>query len=144
MLVNGFNPNGNLRINKGVSQPRTSSNQTFQEKFRAGMKNGIDLTNSALRQVTKPIPGSAALSATLSDAAKNLGGSSRLDGGTAGLATATADGDMGALQDAMARKNEDLLAQQMRVSMETTTYTTQSNILKAYFDASRAIGSNIR
>lgn len=146
-LINGISKSGSLRVHTRATQPRSSSNQTFQEQFRSGLKSGIDLTNSALRQVGKPIPGSAALSATLSDAARSLSSGSRLDGslGATNVSTSTAtDGDMGSLQDEMLRNNQDMLEQQMRVSQITTSYSTRSYILKAMFDALKTIGSNIR
>lgn len=142
-INNGFNSNGSLRINTRATQPKTSSNRTFQEQFRSGLKSGIDLTNSALRQVAKPIPGSAALSSTLSDAARSLSGGSKLDN-TSSLSANPIDGDMGSLQDEMLRNNQDMLEQQMRVSQITTSYSTRSYILKAMFDTLKSIGSNIR
>jgi hypothetical protein len=145
MSINSIGSNGSLRIHTRASQPRSSSNETFQEQFRSGIKNGIDLTNSALRQVAKPIPGSAALSASLSDAARNLGGASKLDTSiSANSASSTLDGDPASLQDEMLRNNQDMLEQQMRVSQITTSFSTRSYILKAMFDALKTIGSNIR
>jgi hypothetical protein len=141
--ISGSNSFGSLRIHTRASQPRTSSNHTFQEQFRHGLKSGVDLTNSALRQVAKPIPGSAALSATLSDAARNLSEGNKLDGGLSNGAI-NGDGDMSSLQEDMARNNQELLTQQIRVAYETTTSTTKSNMVKAIFDALKSIGSNIR
>ena len=142
-MLNGLSSNGSMRINTRLAQPKTSSNRTFQEQFRAGLKNGVDVTNSAFRQVAKPIPGSAALSATISDAARNLSGASKLEDLNS-IATAPAgDGDINSLQDEMLRNNQDMLEQQMRVSLMTTTFTTRSNTIKAWFDALRQIGSNI-
>lgn len=141
--INGFSPNGTLRMHTRTSEPRTSSNKTFLESFRSGLGSGIDLTNSALRQVAKPIPGSAALSASISQAALSLNSGSRLDSPAVTTATSI-DGDMGTLQDEMLRNNQDMLEQQMRVSQITTSYSTRSYILKAMFDALKTIGSNIR
>jgi hypothetical protein len=140
--ISPTNSNGSLRLNTRASQMRTSSNQTFQEQFRMGLKNGIDLTNSALRQVAKPIPGSAALSNALSDASRNLSIASRLD--AAPSATSPLDGGINSLQDDMIKNNQDMLEKQMQVSQITTSYSTRSYILKAMFDALKTIGSNIR
>lgn len=143
-FVNGTSSNGSLRVHTRASQPRTSSNQTFQEKFRSGLGSGINLTNSALRQVAKPMPGSAALSATLSDAARNLTGASKLDGSGSAMTNASVDGDMGTLQDEMLRNNQDMLEQQMRVAQITTAYSVKTNTLKAHTDTAKTIISNIR
>lgn len=140
--INGLNNTGSLRINTRSTMPRTSSNTTFQEQFRSGLKSGIDLTNSALKNVAKPIPGSAALSASLSDAARNLSGGSRLDGGIS--SGGALDGDMNSLQDEMFKNNQDMLEQQVRVSQMTTVFNAKSNIIKAMYDALKNIGSNIR
>lgn len=143
-LINGISTNGSMRINTRASQPRTSSNKTFQEQFRSGLKNGIELSNNTLKAVGRPIPGSAALSATLSDAARSLAGASKLDGISTDLANASVDGDINSLQDEMLRNNQDMLEQQLRVSQITTNYSTRSYIMKAMFDALKTIGSNIR
>jgi hypothetical protein len=144
--VNRINSNGSLRIHTRATQPRTSSNRTFQEQFRSGLKDSIDLTSSALKQVAKPILGSAALSATFSDAARNLNVGNKLDSLTSAsaLTSPNLDGDMNSLQDDMVRNNQDMLEQQMRVSQITTSFSTRSYILKAMFDALKTIGSNIR
>lgn len=136
--------NGSLRVHTRASQPRTSSNRSFQDQFRGGLRAGVDLTNSAVRQVLRPIPGSAALSASLSDAAANLGGASRLDGAAAANTNAAIDGDMNSLQDEMVKNNHEMLEQQLKVSQITTSYSTRSYIVKAMFDALKTIGSNIR
>ncbi|HXW53711.1 MAG TPA: hypothetical protein VEL47_06370 [Myxococcota bacterium] len=141
--INRLSSNGSLRINTRSNQPRTSSNRTFQEQFRAGLKSGIDLTNSAFRQVAKPIPGSAALSATISDAARSLNGGSKLDSFSSS-ATNPGDGDINSLQDEMVQNNQDLLEKQVHVAQITTTYNARSNIVKAMFDTLKNIGSNIR
>lgn len=141
--ISRLNANGSLRIHTSASQPRTSSNRTFQEQFRGGLGQSIDLTSSALRQIAKPIPGSAALSASLSDAARSLAGSSRLDS-SGNVAHAATNGDMDSLQNEMVRNNQELLEQQVRVGQITTTAQVQSNTVKAYFDAAKGIGSNIR
>ena len=146
MTINAIGSSGSLRIHTRASERRTSSNKTFQEQFRSGIGGGLDVVNSALRHVAKPIPGSAALSASLSDAARNLSGASRLDGGdvSASLGGTSLDADPASLQDEMLRTNQDMLEKQMRVSQITTTYSTRSYILKAMFDALKTIGSNIR
>ncbi len=138
---------GSLRIHTKASQPRTSSNQSFQDKFRSGLRSGVDLTNSAVRQVVRPIPGSAALSASLSDAAMSLDGPSKLNSlGSSSIASSSTspDGDINSLQDEMVKRNQDMLEQQMRVSQITTFYNAKSNLLKALFDVLKTIGSNIR
>lgn len=143
MGLSGIGSTGSVRINTRSTQPRTSSNRTFQEQFRGGLKGGVDMTNNALRYVGKSIPGTAALSATLSDAARNLGSGSRLDS-MGSVAGSVSDGDSGSLQDEMLRNNHEMLEQQMRISQITTSYSTRSYILKAMFDALKTIGSNIR
>lgn len=141
--ISSFGQNGSLRIHSRANQPRTSSNKSFQEQFRSGLGSGINLTNSALRQVAKPIPGSAALSASLSDAARSLAGPSSVDGAS-NISVNASEGDMGSLQSEMLRNNQDMLEQQVQVSRITTEYSTRSYILKAMFDALKTIGSNIR
>jgi len=141
--MNKISGAGSLRLNTGISKQRTSSNGSFQDHFRGGMRTGINLANNAVRQVLRPLPGSAALSASLSDAAANLNTSSRLDGASS-TTGATLDGDMGSLQNEMVANNEQMLEQQLRVSQITTSYSTRSYILKAMFDALKTIGSNIR
>jgi len=139
-------------VNTRASQPRSSSNQSFQDQFRSGLKTGIDLTNSAVRQIARPIPGSAAVSASLSEAARSLGAPSSVSGGLASSlggitgtnSVGTGTDDMGSLQDEMYKNNNDLLDKQLRISLETTTMTTKSNLMKAYFDAAKTIGSNLR
>lgn len=137
---------GSLRMNTRASQPRSSSNQSFQEKFRSGLKTGIDVTNSAVRHVARPIPGSAALSASLSDAARSLGGPSSMGGASASLGGGSVGGtdDMGSLQDEMLKSNNDMLDKQLQVSQFVTSVTTRSYLIKSYFDALKTIGSNIR
>lgn len=149
---------GSVRVNTRASQPRSSSNLSFQDQFRSGLKTGIDLTNSAVRQIARPIPGSAAVSASLSEAARSLGGPSSVSGlsgsvggslgsslgGSAGSGMGSGSDDMGSLQDEMYKNNNDLLDKQLRISLETTTMTTKSNLMKAYFDAAKTIGSNLR
>jgi len=139
---------GSVRVNTRASQPRSSSNQSFQDQFRSGLKTGMDLTNGAVRQIAGPIPGSAAISASLSEAARGLAGPSSVSGGLSGsLGSSGASGasdDMGSLQDEMYKNNNDLLDKQLRISLETTTMTTKSNLMKAYFDAAKTIGSNLR
>jgi hypothetical protein len=138
-------PLGSVRINTTTSQPRTSSNNTFQEHFRSGIGSGLNLANSALKQIAKPIPGGAALSASLSDAARSLSINNKFEGGlSASSANIAPDSDPASLQDEMLRTNEDMLEQQMRVAQITTSYSTRSYILKALFDALKTIGSNIR
>ena len=137
---------GSLRMNTRASQPRSSSNQSFQEKFRSGLKTGIDVTNSAVRQVARPIPGSAALSASLSDAARSLGGPSSMGGAGSSLGGGALQGsdEMGSLQDEMLKSNNDMLDKQLQVSQFVTSVTTRSYLIKSYFDALKTIGSNIR
>lgn len=138
---------GSVRVNTRASQPRSSSNQSFQDQFRSGLKTGIDLSNSAVRQIARPIPGSAAISASLSEAARGLAGPSSVSGGLSGAlggSGGAASDDMGSLQDEMYKNNNDLLDKQLRISLETTTMTTKSNLMKAYFDAAKTIGSNLR
>lgn len=138
--------NGSIRINTRASQPRTSSNSSFQDKFRAGLSTGVNATNSALQHVIRPIPGSAALTATLSNAAANLNSPSSLNNTSAGGApgTLSLDGDMGSLQDEMLRSNNEMLDTQMRVLHATTSINTRSHIVKAMYDTLKTIGSNIR
>jgi hypothetical protein len=130
-------------MNTRATQPRTSSNATFQEQFRNGLKSGIDVTNNALRQVAKPIAGMPAMSAAISDVARNLTPTSSLDS-SALTQNGLIDGDINSLEDTMRINNEELLLKQMRVAEITTSYSTRSNILKAFFDALKAIGTNIR
>lgn len=143
MTINTIGSNGSLRIHTRASERRTSSNKTFQEQFRSGLGSGIDLANSALRQVAKPIPGSAALSASLSDAARNLSSSSKLSS-SMNSSGVSSDSDPSSLQDEMVRNNQDLLEQQLQVSQATTSFTIRSQLIRAYFEASKTIGSNIR
>jgi hypothetical protein len=105
--------------------------------MRSGLKTSIDMTNNAIRPLIRPIPGSAALTASLSDAARSLG-SSQLDGGT------IAGDDMGSLQEEMLKNNNDMLDKQLQVSQFVTSVTTRSYLIKAYFDALKTIGSNLR
>src|SRR5579871_1246875 len=135
-VVNGLSSNGSLRINTRSTQTRTSSNQTFQEQFRLGLKNGIDLTNNAFQKVATPIVGSAALSATLSDAARSLTGKvGGLESSSSPLASNPGDGDIKSLEAEMQLHNQEMLEEQMRISQITTSYSTRSYILKAMFDA---------
>lgn|GEM_PF-2415857 len=143
-VMNNNPSNGALRIHTRASQPRTSSNLSFQDQFRGGLRAGVDLTNSAVKQVLRPIPGSAALSASLSDAAANLGSASKLDASSAANSNVSLDGDMNSLQDEMVKNNHEMLEQQLRVSQITTSYSTRSYTIKAMFDALKTIGSNIR
>jgi hypothetical protein len=138
-----INSNGSLRINTSTSQPRTSSNRTSPEQFRNVISQGIDVTGTALRHIAKPIPGSAALSASLNDAARSLAGSSRLESSGAGTPAATS-GDMDSLTNEMARNNQELIEQQIRVGQITTDAQVKTNSWKAYFDTAKNIGSNIR
>jgi len=143
-IISGISSRGAIRVNTHASQPRTSSNATFQEQFRSGLKNGIDVTNNALRQVAKPIAGMPALSAAISDAALNLTSGPGLNSAATSANNGILDGDINSLEDTMRINNEDLLLKQMRVAEITTSYSTRSNILKAFFDALKAIGTNIR
>lgn len=139
---------GGIRVNTRANTPRTSSNSSFRESMKSGMASGVSVANSALRQVTKPIPGGPALSATINDAARNLAAPSSLSGSSSAngpdLGTNAADADIGSLQSEMLRNNQDMLEQQLRVSQITTDYSTRSYILKAMFDSLKTIGSNIR
>ena len=140
---NSIGTNGSLRIHTRANQLRTSSNHTFHEKIRHGVGSGINFANSALQRVGARVPGTPALSATLSDAARSLSGPSSVDGISSGV-NATSDGDMGTLQSEMLRNNQEMLEQQVQVSRITTEYSTRSYILKAMFDSLKTIGSNIR
>ncbi|MCA9507353.1 MAG: hypothetical protein KC505_02900 [Myxococcales bacterium] len=144
--INNSSAGGSLRVHTKASQPRTSSNLSFQDKFRSGLRSGIDFGNNAIRQVIRPIPGSAALSASISDAASALGSASRLGGGhsSASPGVPPIDGDIDSLQDEMVRKNHDMLEQQMKISHITTVYNMESNLIKAMFDVLKTIGSNVR
>jgi hypothetical protein len=135
--------NRSLRLHTRASQSRTSSNQSFQEKFRSGLGTGVNLTNNAMRQILRPIPGSAALTASLSDAAASLNAPSSI-GHINSASSTSLDGDNGALQDEMLKNNNDLLETQMRVLHMTTSINTRSHILKAMYDTLKTIGSNIR
>lgn len=137
-------PLGSLRVNTSTSQPRTSSNYTFQEHFKNGISGGLNLANSALKQIAKPIPGSAALSASLSDAARSLSIDNNKFDNSVASNNISLDSDPSSLQDEMLRTNEDMLQQQMRVAQITTSYSTRSYIMKALFDALKTIGANIR
>lgn len=141
--INGISSRGSLRINPRETQPRTSSNATFQEQFRSGLKNGIDVGNSALRQVAKPIAGMPALSAAINDVARNLTKGPGLENASTSN-NGLLDGDITSLEDTMRINNEELLLKQMRVAEITTSFSTRSNILKAFFDALKVIGTNIR
>lgn len=134
-------PTGSFRVNTRTAQPRSSSNKTFQEQFRSGLGNGLDVANSAFKMLTKPIPGAASLSATLSNAARGLAGPSGLG---EPLSNSLIDPDGNSLQGEVLKNNQDLLEQQLRVSQITTSFSTRSNILKALFDTLKTIGSNIR
>jgi hypothetical protein len=141
--IDRVNPNGSLRIHTNSTRPRTSSNRTFQEQFKDGLKNGISLTDSALRQVTKPIPGSAALTASLSNAANNLNTGSKLDGSNPSLPN-TPGSDINSLEEEFVHTNQELLDKQIRLAQITTVYTTESNLVKTYFDTERNIIQNMR
>lgn len=141
--INGGINSSALRMNTKASQPRTSSNRSFQDQFRSGLRGGIDLGNSAIRQVIRPLPGSAALSASLSQAAASLDGASGLNSNL-DVGAANLDGSTNSLQDEMLKNNQEMLEQQMRVSQITTSFSTRSYIVKAMFDALKTIGSNIR
>ena len=157
LMDNQINHGNSVRVHTRASQPRTSSNLSFQEQFRSGLKTGIDLTNSAVRQIARPIPGSAAISASLSDAARSLAGPSSVGGPNMNISSGVASvsgglgggggsgpDDMGSLQDEMFKNNNDLLDKQLQVSQFTTTVMAKSNLMKAYFDALKAIGANLR
>lgn len=135
---------GSIRVNTRASQPRTSSNQSFQEKFRSSVGAGLNLTNNAMARVLRPLPGSAALTASLSDAASSLSSSSSLSGMNNDLTSRLQDNDTGSLQDEMLKNNNDLLETQMRVLHATTAMNTRSHIVKAMYDTLKTIGSNIR
>ena len=137
--------NGSFRIHTRKSQSRTSSNTSFQDRFRSGLGTGVNVTNNALRQALRPIPGSAALSASLSDAAASLNGPSSLSNiGSSSSGGIGVDGDMNSLQDEMLKSNNDMLDTQMRVLHATTSINTRSHIVKAMYDTLKTIGSNIR
>lgn len=142
--INSMGSNGSLRIHPRTNQFRTSFNKTFQEQFRGGVASGVNLTSSALKQVGGYIPGTAALSATLSGAARSMSGPSSVDGIASSSLNTSADSDMGSLQSEMMRNNQEMLEQQVQVSRITTEYSTRSYILKAMFDSLKTIGSNIR
>ncbi|HXW60285.1 MAG TPA: hypothetical protein VEK06_01985 [Myxococcota bacterium] len=136
--------NGSLRVHTRASQSATSSNPSFQKYIRNGLGTGLNLTNSATRQVLRPLPGSAAISASLSDAAAKLSGPSSLGGENAAFGSSGIDGDTGSLQDELLRNNNEMLETQMRVLQATTSINTRSNIVKAMYDTLKTIGSNIR
>lgn len=136
--------NGSLRINSGLSQLRTSSNQSFQEQFRSGIKSGVELTSSALGHVAKPIPGMAALSASLSDAARSLSTNNKLDSGISSSNPSTMNGETNLLEDEMVKNGQDLLREQMRVAQITTELQVKSNLVKSWTDTSKRIGENMR
>lgn len=136
--------NGSLRVHTRASQLVTSSNQSFQKHLRNGLGTGVSLTNNAVRQVLRPIPGSAALSASLSDAASSLNSSSSLSGINTLSSGSGIDGDSGSLQDELLKNNNEMLETQMRVLHATTSINTRSNIVKAMYDTLKTIGSNIR
>ncbi len=145
--INSTPPSGSLRMHTKASQPRTSSNATFKELFGAGLKTGVQASGTALGHMIRPIPGGAALAASINDAALSL--DSRSSG--PGLANSSAmsaglsgDSDTNSLQDDLVRKNQDMLDQQMRVAHITTIYNAKSNLIKALFDVLKTIGSNIR
>jgi hypothetical protein len=147
--INNQVNHGSVRVNTRASQPRSSSNADFPELLRQGLKQGLDVTHTAVRHVTRPIPGSAAISASISEAARSLGGPSGLSGSSS-LASGSVGGfgsgsdDMGSLQDEMLKNNNDMLDKQLQVSQYVTGVTTRSYLIKAYFDALKTIGSNLR
>lgn len=142
--ITGNNNATNLRLNTNASYPRrTSSNTSFNEKLRAGLKSGIDLTGSALRHIAQPIPGSAVLSSSISETAKNLSTSS-LGFNNASNIPESVNGDINSLQDDMHKRNQEMLAQQIRVSQETTSQNAKSNLIRAYYDTGKAIAQNLK
>lgn len=142
-IKNGMR-NGSLRVHTRASQLPTSSNQSFQKHLRNGLGTGVNLTNTAVRRALGPIPGSAALSASLSEAASTLSSSSSLGGINASSGGSGVDADSSTLQDELLKNNNEMLETQMRVLHATTSINTQSNIVKAMYDTLKTIGSNIR
>lgn len=136
--------NGSLRVNTRAMEKKTSSNQSFNEQLRLGIKDGLGLANNALRQVATRIPGGAQLSASLSETAHKLSPSNSLglmaEGNDDFLPT---NGNAG-LQDDLVKNNKEMLEKQMKVSQITTSFSTKSYILKAFFDSLKTIGANIR
>jgi hypothetical protein len=143
-----ISPNTSHRVNSRLSEGRSSSNRTFNERFSSGFGNGINAVNNAVSTLVRPLPGGANLSASMSDAARNLSGSSLAStssDASGNLVTdAALDGDMGNLQSALMKDNQDLLKEQVKVAHVTTAFTAQSNIVKAYHDLGKNIGQNIR
>ncbi len=143
--LNGLSTSGgHLRINTRAMEKKTSSNQSFNEQIRSGIREGLGLGSSAIRQVASRIPGGAQLSASLSEAANKLSPSSSL--GFSPEAGGDDLLDMGATgsQDDLVKNNKDMLDKQMKVSQITTSFSTKSYILKALFDSLKTIGANIR
>lgn len=150
--------NGSLRINSRATQGRSSSNLAFKDSFRAGIKNGIEVTNSAIKQFGPALPGSAALTASLSDAARQLNSGSRLDGVAGAAAGAVVGGtvsgasvgpiagetDFASMQEQMSASNREMLAMQYQMAEESNKFTTASNVIKVRSDTNKTIGSNIR
>lgn len=137
-------PQGSIRLNTSIATPRTSSNFTATEGFRHGLGNVSGMAGSVVRNTLPRVPGTAALSASLSETAANLstgGGGLRNSGlpGTAGI-----DTDLQSLQDEMYRKNQELIMQQVKVGQETTAIGAQSAITKAWQDVQKNIISNIK
>jgi hypothetical protein len=146
------NPNlssGSIRLETSSARPRTSSNLNGTEPFRIGIGNASNLASSVVRNTMPRVPGTAALSASLSEAAGNLHGHSGLSasatlGGQSAGVGAGIDGDLGSLQEQMFRNNEQLFAQQLSVSLETNRVTAQSAVAKAWSDAQKSIVANIK
>lgn len=136
--------NGSMRINTSASSARTSSNKSFNDQFRSGLKSSVDLGNNMVGKLGRNIPGGAMLSASLSDASRNLGGPSSLSGVVDSPQTGTLDASGEPLESQMKKENHNYLEQQMRISRMSTAFSTQSNIMKVMFDTLKTIGSNIR
>lgn len=148
--INTTPPSGALRMHMKTSQPKTSTNSTFQQQFGKGLKVGVQAGSNAVGNIIRPLPGGAALAASVSDMASNLD-NSRIGGGLnpsssvgGGVGSLSTDGDTNGLQDDLVKRNQDMLDQQMRVSHITTIYNAKSNLIKALFDVLKTIGSNIR
>ncbi len=145
MTINGkIGSSFGHRVSTRTSEPRTSSNRSFNEQVRTAMGNSINLVGKGVNSLVSPIPGAAILSASLSSAATNLTGSNTLHSSNVGGTFTSADGDPASLQNKMIEDNNELLRKQMEVAQITTRYTAESNTIKALHDAQKNIGSNIR
>ena len=138
------NTGGSLGINTRAMEHKTSSNRSFNEEYRASLKNGTQVFSSALRSIAMNIPGGAQLSASLSQAARNLNSSGPVSGSiNEPSLDSSINSDYDVNSSNMALNNEDLLNKQTEIGQITAKYTVLSSIIRAKFEMLKTIGANI-